>query len=174
MTLINVYTIQMRLVSLETATREAIHTATTALALHSDEEQGHEWFHMVRPVISGAYERYAAVKEYCRKRMDSDDQSNAEAPNVLFSYRKGVSIDTPCGVCEQSSGEMIVTRPCGHVICKIHRPETKHRCLVCRAKLTSTFLRDSMCAGKNVLEAYYDGFIDEIKYNDWYCTQFKH
>lgn len=67
---------------------------------------------------------------------------------------------------------MVITRPCGHAICREHRPDTKSKCLVCKTNLSSTFVRDNVYAGVDVLRAYYDGFIEEIKYNDWYRTHF--
>lgn len=163
--------------SLEAATHKAIHSAVAALALHLERDRGHDSFHTVRPKLAGwaeSHYRYAAIKDYVRRCFDTDETS---ASNILFSYRNGISVDTPCAVCGKTtvwgSYDMTITRPCGHAVCRsVHKQESKSRCIVCRKKITGTFTRDNMFVAGAVLQSYYDGFIADIGYNNWFRTHF--
>lgn len=170
----------MFLSTLEEATREAIDAAVQALALHLKRDRGYQLFDAVKPKLPGwceAHYRYAAIKEYVQKMLEKDEASDAQASNIIFSYRNGVSVDTPCALCGNvaiwGSCEMLISRPCGHAVCRSkHKQESKSRCLICRKKVTATFSRDNMYSPRHVIQSYYDGFIDKVLYNDWFRTHF--
>lgn len=145
-----------KIISLQESIRDACARAFYALAFHVHSDVGFEVFRGVRPKLSNDDARtlYDDICSYVVQFMNrSTDDSD-----LMFCYRKGLSVETPCGICGRHPKWAIVTRPCGHVICDRHKKESELSCAVCKSDLVSVFSRDSVYISNALLDELYFGF----------------